>query len=234
MGDAGDVIALGRAAQRIALAVADAEALVDIIEMGVDMDDMDRRFAVEGADAGDMHRVVAAQDDRQCPGCEHLPHAVFDIVEALQGIDMDHVGIADIDDADLVAGEEQEIVLRIVGALADGEELRGVAESLRPEARAGADLGAEVEGRAHDGDIGVDGVPVRLVRLLHEGRNADEGEIEPGAFRGVGRVRHGQGSLAGRRHSNLAKPKAYLYRTEPKPPRLRSIRRHFDRSGAAA
>ena len=197
MGDAGDMTALRRAAQRIALAVADAETLVDIIEMGVDMDDMDRRFAIEGADARDMHRMVAAEDDRHCPGRQDLPHAVFDIVEALQGIDMDHIGVADIDDADLVAGEKQEIVLGIVGAPADGEELRGVAEPPGPEARAGADLGAEVEGRAHDRDIGIDGVPVLLVRLLHEGRDADERQIEPGALRRFGRVGHGQGSPAG-------------------------------------
>ena len=142
--------------------------------------------------------MVAAEDDRHCPGRQNFPHAVFDIVEALQGIDMDHIGVADIDDADLVAGEEQEIVLGIVGALADGEELRGVAEPPGAETGARADLGAEVEGRAHDRDIGIDGVPVLLVRLLHEGRDADERQIEPGALRRFGRVGHGAPRLAGR------------------------------------
>ena len=192
MGDAGNVPAFGGPAQRIALAVAHAEALVDIVEMGVDMHDMNRQFAVEGADAGDMHGMVAAQDDRQRARGQNLAHAVFDIAEALEGIDVDHIGVADIDDADLVAGKVDDVVLRIVGAVADCEELRGVPESFRPEARAGADLGAEIERRAHDGDIGLDGVPVRPVRLLHEGRDADERQVEPGGLRWIGWLCHGQ------------------------------------------
>jgi len=144
-----------------------------------------------------MHGMVAAQDDRQRARGQDLAHAVFDIAEALQGVDVDHIGVADIDDADVIAGEEQDVVLRVVGALADCEELRGVPESFRPEARAGADLGAEIERRAHDGDIGLDGVPVRLMRLFHEGVNADEWQVEPGRFFGLWLVVHGRDSPMG-------------------------------------
>ena len=107
---------------------------------------------------------------------------------------MDHIGVADIDDADVAAGKVDEVVLRIVCAVADCEELGGVPEALRSEARAGADLGAEIERRAHDRDIGLDGVPVRLMRLLHEGVDADERQVEPGGSGAVWRFGPGKAS----------------------------------------
>ena len=72
--------------------------------------------------------------------------------------------------------------------MAEGEQRRGLADGARPEAGAGAPLRAEVEGRAEHGDVGVDPVPVELKRILAEGRNADEGQIEPALLVGV---RHG-------------------------------------------
>ena len=80
------------------------------------------------------------------------------------GVGVDDVGVADVDDADAF-GQVDHVVLVVVGAaMAEGEERGGLADDRGPEAGARAPLRAEVEGRAHDRDVGVDGVPVRLSR----------------------------------------------------------------------
>jgi hypothetical protein len=72
------------------------------------------------------------------------------------GVGMDDVGIADVDDADL-GPQIGHVVLVVIGpGMAEGEQGRGLADRPRAEAGAGAELGAEVEGRAQDRDIGVD------------------------------------------------------------------------------
>ena len=50
--------------------------------------------------------------------------------------------------------------------LAEGEQRRRLADGARAEARAGAPLRAEVEGRAEHRDIGIDRVPVEAERYL--------------------------------------------------------------------
>jgi hypothetical protein len=98
-GDALDVVLFGGAAHRVAVAVADAVAHVDEIQVGVDLDDMDRA-ARKGADAGDVDRMVAAQDDRERPRVQNGADAGFDVGVAFLGVGMDDVGVADVDDAD--------------------------------------------------------------------------------------------------------------------------------------
>jgi hypothetical protein len=129
----------------------------------------------EGVDAGDVDRVVAADHHREGSRREDGAHAGRDVGVALRGVGVDDVGVADVDDAD-IAGEIGRVVLVVVGAgVAEGEERRGLADRARAEAGAGAVLGAEVEGGAEDGDVGVEGGPVLDVGPLAEGRDADEG-----------------------------------------------------------
>ena len=172
---AGDVRLLGRAAQRAAVAVADAVALVDEVEMRVDMQDVDRSLAGEGLDAGDVDRMVAADHHRERAGVEDGADAGGDVGVASHGVGMDDVGVADVDDPHRL-GKVDGVVLVVIGAgMAEGEERRGLAHRARAEAGAGAELRAEVEGGAEHRDVGIDGGPVLDVGALAEGRDADEG-----------------------------------------------------------
>ena len=182
---AGDIRLLGRAAQRTAVAVADAVALVDEVEMRVDMHDVDRPLVGEGLDAGDVDRVVAADHHRQRAGVEDGSDAGAMLAWLRIGVGVDDVGVADVDDPHRL-GQVDRVVLVVVGAgMAEGEERRGLADRARAEAGAGAELRAEVEGGAEHGDVGVDGGPVLDVGALAEGRDADEGQVQSAGVVGV-------------------------------------------------
>ena len=65
-----------------------------------------------------------------------------------------------VDDAHR-AGQIGHVVLKVVGAaVSKGKQGGGLAHPARPEARARAPLGSEVERCAKDAGIGLDGVPV--------------------------------------------------------------------------
>ncbi len=96
---------------------------------------------------------------------------------------MDDVGIAEIDDAHLVARQVDGVVLVVISAaVAEGEERRRLADGARPEARARAVLRPHIVRDAEDRGIGSDIVPIGADRLLAEGAMADEGQIEPTLF----------------------------------------------------
>src|SRR3954452_22321045 len=79
LGQAGDVGLLGGPAHRAAVADPDAVALVDEVEVGVDLDKVERLLAVEGLDAGYGDRVVAAQHHRDGAATEDLAHGRRDV-----------------------------------------------------------------------------------------------------------------------------------------------------------
>ena len=94
------------------------------------------------------------------------------------GVGMDDVGVAHVDDPDLVHGQVDRVVLVVVGAaMAEGEQGRGLADAARAEAGAGAVLRAHVVGHAEHGDVGVERVPVEAGRPLAERAVPDEGQI---------------------------------------------------------
>ena len=127
--------------------------------------------------------MVAAQDDRHRAGGEDGAHPGLDIGVALHRVGMDDVGIADIDDAHLVSLQIGDVILMVIGAgMAEGKQGRGLADAARAKARAGAELRAEIKGRAKDGEIGVDGAPVRLIGIFAEAAQPDEGKIQPPAL----------------------------------------------------
>ena len=187
LGEAGHVGTLRRAPHRAAVTEADAVTLVDEVEMRIELHDVDRPVLGKGGDGRDGDRMIAAERDRQRARGEDLAHRRLDIGVAADRIGVDDVGVADVDDAGRLGGEVDDVVLVVVGAgMAEGEQGRGIADGARTEAGAGAPLRAEVEGRAEDGDVGLDPVPVEAERILAEGRNPDEGEIEPAGLVSVG------------------------------------------------
>ena len=189
--------------------MAHAVPLVDEVEVRIDMHDMERRLSLEGRDARNVDRMIAPQDHRQRTGCEYFAHPVFDIVMALLGIGMDDVGVADIDHADLVRRHVYHVVLEIVGAaVAEGEQGRCLANRTGSEARARAPLGAAIERRADDGDVGVDGVPVEADGRLAKSADAHEGQVQATLVVTVlfGAVAHCASSVLRKysRHANIS------------------------------
>ena len=84
------------------MAVAHAVAFIDKIQMRVDLHQMEWLLPVEGVDAGNVHRMVAADHHRHRAGGEDGAHPGLDIRVALHRVGMHDVGIADIDDPHLV------------------------------------------------------------------------------------------------------------------------------------
>ena len=212
--------AFGGAAHRVAVAVADAVALVDEIEMRVDLDDVDRAMPVKGRDGGDVDRMIPAQQHRQRPRRERRAHRALDAGMALGGVGVDDVGIAHVDH--LHPFEIGDVVLVIIRAgMAEGEERRGLADRPRPEARPRAPLGAHVERRTEHRHIGAKLRPVGADGALGKAADAHERKIEP------------SGIVSVRAHP-LAPLTARVSSGPRDPPRPSSGARLSNRSSAAA
>ena len=67
------MILLCGAAHWIAMPLADPMAHIDEIQMGIDLDDMDRSMLLESPHAGNIHRMIAAQDNRQSTTVRNCP-----------------------------------------------------------------------------------------------------------------------------------------------------------------
>ena len=170
------------------MAPRDPVALVHEVEMGVDLEDVDRALAVEGLDAGDVDGMVAADDDRERFRGERLPDGMFDIGVASHGVGMNDVRVAHVDDGHIPT-EIDLVILVVIGAgMAEGKERGGLPHGPRPEPRARPPLGAEIEGRTDDRDVGLDGIPILDIGALAEGRDADEGQVEASGLVSVGHV----------------------------------------------
>ena len=162
------------------MAVPHAVADIDEIQMRVDLDDVDRAPG-KGADAGDVDRMVAAQHHRHGSRSQDGADPGLDIRVAGLGVGVDDVGIADVHDPHAL--QIGHVIFVVIGpGMAEGKQGRGLADAPWPEPRPGAPLGAKVEGRAHDGEIGVDLRPIRLVGVLAEGRDSDKRQVQPPAF----------------------------------------------------
>ncbi len=119
--------------------------------------------------------MVAAEDDRHDPPARDLGNPAADVRVTSCGVAVGAVGVAEIDDVEVV--EDLEVKINVVGACFVGERPDGA----RPEARPGAVGGRDVERRSDDGDVG--GPLVELLRVgeegtLAEGRQATEDVAE--------------------------------------------------------
>ena len=147
---------------------------------------VDRRLAGEGTDAGDVDRMVAAEDQRQRPPLQDLAHRQLGVAMAGGGVGVHHVGVADVDDPDLVGGEIDRVVLMVVGpAVAEREQGRCLADRPRTEPGAGAVLRPHVVRYAQDRHVGIERVPLEAGRPLAESAVPDERQIEASALVGM-------------------------------------------------
>ena len=156
---------LRRAAQRVAVAVAYAVALIHKVQVRIKVHDMDRALPVKGLDHRRMHRMVAAQHQRHGPGGQNFADRVFGIGVAFHHVGVHDVGIAHIHNAGRLAGEVHHIVFVVIGpTMAKRKQRRCLADRTRAEARARPPLRSHVVGHADDGDIGINRVPVQTDR----------------------------------------------------------------------
>ena len=176
------VILLCRAAHRVAVAVAHAMADIDEIQMGVDLQDMDRAAPGKGADAGDIHRMIAADGDGQGASLQNGAHPGFDIGVAGFGIGMHDIGIADVHDAN-VRPQINRVILMVIGPrMAKGKQRRSLAYRARAKPGTGAELRAEIEGGAKDRGISPDRAPILNIGAFAKGGDAHEGKVQASGF----------------------------------------------------
>ena len=149
------------------MAVAHAVAHIDEIEMGVDLHDVDRRLAVEGADAGDVDRMIAAEHDRQRAALEDLAHRQLDVGDGSSAVSVWTISASPISTMRTGRRQIDDVVLMVIGAaMAEREQCRGLADRARAEAGAGAVLRAHVVGNAEHRHVGVDRSQSRQIGRL--------------------------------------------------------------------
>ncbi len=172
----------GGAAHRVAVPVAHPVPLIHEIEMRVDLQDVDVLLIIEGADAGDVDRMIAADHHRQGRHREGRAHARLDVGVAGLRVGMDDVRIAHVDDVH-VTGQIGRVVLVIIGpGVAEAEQGGRLAHPARAKARAAAVLRARIEWCAKDRHIRIEPLPVGLIGPFAEGRDPHEWQIQPAAF----------------------------------------------------
>ena len=186
---AGDVVHLRGAAQRVAVAVAHAVALIDKVQVRIEMHYMNRAHAVKGFDHWCVHRMVTAQHQRHRARCQYFANGVLGIGMAFVHIGVHDVGVAHIHDARLVAREVHHIVLVVISAsMAKGKQGGSLADGARAKAGTGPPLRAHVIGHADHGDVGINSVPVHAGGGFGEGAMPHKRQIQAAALVGV--VRH--------------------------------------------
>src|SRR4051794_34049620 len=108
--------------------------------------------------------MIAAQDYRDHPGVVDLFHPFAYLLVALLDVSGDDGDVAVVDDREVL--EDRDVLGGVVGP----KEVRDAPYPLGTEAGPRAEGGAGVEGRAHDGGVGV--VEVLRVGQPHEGPDA--------------------------------------------------------------
>ena len=79
---------------------ADTVALIDKIEMGVDLKDVNIALVVKCVDAGDVNGMITSKSDGKCACFENCTHTGFDIGVAFHRVGVNDIGIAYVYDAD--------------------------------------------------------------------------------------------------------------------------------------
>ncbi len=135
-------------------AVAGEVAVDDVggVGVGVEVDDADVAVAVHVGDGGGgrpCDRVVAAEDDRHDAARGDLVHACADVGVAGLGLAVRAVGVAVVDDLEVIEDLDPEI--EVIGARLVGQG----PDRARPEPGAGAVGGGDVERRPDDRDVGL-------------------------------------------------------------------------------
>ncbi|MNR41151.1 hypothetical protein D3C85_1595040 [compost metagenome] len=114
------------------MAIAHAVALINEVQVGIKMHDVDRPTSFERLDHRGVDRVITAQDHGHGTCRENLAHGRLDVGVAGGHVGMDDIGIADINHAQLVIGQVGGVIFKIVGAgMAEGEQRRCLADAAR-------------------------------------------------------------------------------------------------------
>ena len=98
------------------MAVFDAMTFIDKIKMRVNLDKMKRCLITKRTNAGDVHRMITAKDDRHATGTQNRPDTSLDIGMAPDRVGMHDVGIPDIDNSGFVSFKIGNIILMVIGA----------------------------------------------------------------------------------------------------------------------
>ena len=177
-----------------------------VVDMGVEVDDVQRLPVLVPPDDRVGHRVVAAEHHRQRAGGEDRLGHVGRVVERAVDVGGPYVDVADVGDGPVrhLVGEVGAPGLRVVEpGLGGREPQRMLANRARTHPRAGEEGRAFVEGDAEDRDVGVERVEVGFDRRAQKGRDADERamEVQPGTS--AARC-HGRPSIPITRFTNLS------------------------------
>ena len=147
--------------------------------MGVEVDDADRSLPPVLGDRGHVRvgdGVVAAQDDRDRPGCADLADPPAHLCVALGGVSGNGLGVAVVDDPQLGERIDPEPHVRPCRRDACGVVRRS--DRTRPVAAPGAVRDRLVERRAEDRDVhALELGRVEHERQLREGRDAAVGGL---------------------------------------------------------
>ena len=165
------------------MAVTHAMALIDKVEMGVDLDDVNIALIIKRIDAGDINRMIATNNDRQRTGFQNCANPCLNVCVALDGIRMNDIGITHIDELKLAFRQIGDVVLMVIGTgMTEREKRGGFTYAARALPRTGPPLCAEVERRTQYGDIGIECRPILLIGPFAECADTNKREIEPPAL----------------------------------------------------
>ena len=91
-----------------------AVALVDKVQMRINVNDVDQPLIIKSFNARNMHRVIATKCHRHHTRFENLSNGKFDIFMRFNCIRVDHVSIADINNLDPVLRQVRHVIFEIV------------------------------------------------------------------------------------------------------------------------
>ena len=160
----------------------DAVAFINEIQMGIDLQDVDRTGMVKGIDAGDVDRMIAPDHQWQSAGFESSANSGFYVGVALDRVGVDDIGIAKIDDPDIGAKVDPIILVVVSASMAKLKQGRCIANCARAKPRAATVLSPGIKGGAQNRDIRLYLRPVLDVGPFPECRDSDKGQVKPPAF----------------------------------------------------
>ena len=152
-----------------------------VVDVGIEVDDVQRFLVLVPPDDRVGDGVVAAEDHRQRPPGEDRPGEVGRVVERALHVGGPHVDVADVGDGPVrhLVGEVGATGFRVVEPGVGGGEAQGMLSNrARPHARTREERRAFVERNPVDGDVGVERVEVRFDSRAQERGDPDERAVE--------------------------------------------------------
>ena len=204
-------------AERVGVGEAEIVDERRIVDVGIEVDDVQRLLVLVSLDDRVGDGVVTAEHHRQCPLGEDRFGEIGRIVERALHVGGPYVDIPDVRDG-LVGhfvGEVRATGVRVVEpGVGRREAQRVLANRARTHARAREEGRAFVEGDPVDRDVGVEGVEICLDGRAQERREVDERAVELDSRPSAARC-HGGSPAGGRDFFRQALPIRPVYASEP-------------------